>query len=71
MIHQKRKLQFDFQQSNGEDRAVWTVGDLREFLKKVNEHKLSNDLPIQLFRNDYQFGPRGFEVEWEEWTSDD
>lgn len=69
MIRQKRRLQLEFRNTNGEVGSV-TVGDLRAFIKSINDHNLPQDQPINFWQDPYRFGFRGFEAEWEEWSKE-
>jgi len=69
-IRQKRRVQLDFRDDSNEEVIKLTVGDLRNFLKTLNEHKLSNEQSIEFYRHPYKFGFVGMEAEWEEWASE-
>lgn len=70
MIKQKRILELDFvpQELYTDSSGVFTLGDLRTFLKRANLHKLPNDTPVFVTRHAHRFENSGFFVEWTEWT---
>lgn len=70
MIRQKRSVQLEFRDGN-EEQSQLTVGDLRDFIKLVNSHKLSNDQPVVLYRDPYRVGFTGLHALWEEWNDTD